>query len=105
MDRCYLCEGPRHRSHLLCCFHRCFCHFFFFFSSRRRHTRSLCDWSDVCSSDLSAFCSNDAGIPLRSCRTSLTTVPEFATRSCSLLCAEIVAAVTAMPDPPSFVTP
>src|SRR5438034_7149792 len=25
---------------------------FFFFSSRRRHTRSLCDWSSVCSSDL-----------------------------------------------------
>src|SRR5436309_5241237 len=24
----------------------------FFFSSRRRHTRSLCDWTDVCSSDL-----------------------------------------------------
>src|SRR5947207_4180088 len=25
----------------------------FFFSSRRRHTRSLCDWSSECSSDLS----------------------------------------------------
>src|SRR5947207_4485752 len=24
----------------------------FFFSSRRRHTRSLCDWSSECSSDL-----------------------------------------------------
>src|SRR5690242_20748974 len=31
--------------------------FFFFFSSRRRHTRLTCDWSsDVCSSDLPAFC-------------------------------------------------
>src|SRR5215469_7287487 len=30
---------------------------FFFFSSRRRHTRSLRDWSsDVCYSDLKAFC-------------------------------------------------
>src|SRR5699024_11000973 len=29
----------------------------FFFSSRRRHTRSKRDWSsDVCSSDLTAFC-------------------------------------------------
>src|SRR2546430_9254132 len=29
----------------------------FFFSSRRRHTRFDCDWSsDVCSSDLEAFC-------------------------------------------------
>src|SRR5438034_5941669 len=34
--------------------------FFFFFSSRRRHTRSLCDWSsDVCSSDLLEFRSDD----------------------------------------------
>src|SRR2546430_8549821 len=31
----------------------------FFFSSRRRHTRFDCDWSsDVCSSDLMAFCGN-----------------------------------------------
>src|SRR5256885_9856168 len=31
--------------------------FFFFFSSRRRHTRLQGDWSsDVCSSDLVAFC-------------------------------------------------
>src|SRR5260221_4316389 len=29
---------------------------FLFFSSRRRHTRSLCDWSsDVCSSDLATY--------------------------------------------------
>src|SRR2546427_3222640 len=35
-----------------------FVFFFFFFSSRRRHTRFDCDWSsDVCSSDLEAFCS------------------------------------------------
>src|SRR6266481_6545246 len=37
------------------------CNVFFFFSSRRRHTIWNCDWSsDVCSSDLSAFESQES---------------------------------------------
>src|SRR5690554_5550608 len=41
----------------------CLLFFFFFFSSRRRHTRCGRDWSsDVCSSDLSFFSTNLAGL-------------------------------------------
>src|SRR5947207_3548540 len=34
---------------------RMFSFCFFFFSSRRRHTRSLCDWSQTCALPISAL--------------------------------------------------